>query len=252
MNDNPIDVSYKDVNKKYYTIDEVSNILKIDQSKIVFYFEKLNDFLNITSVGMYQLFDDNDIQNLEIVKNLDKEKRMNMKEIREYLDKNKPEVLLKKESNNKLDQSVLNIFQTFASALMEQNTKIDIMHKNNLHLVESINNIAKYQQKIEKELQEQKEINQKYQLEHNEDNKNIVQELNTIKREVAITKDIDKKIELYEQQIQEKFEDMNNKLIERDVKIVEDLSKKLEQRKKESEEQSQNQGFFSKLFNKKK
>jgi DNA-binding transcriptional MerR regulator len=243
VNDNPIDVSYKDVNKKYYTIDEVSNILKIDQSKIVFYFEKLNDFLNITSVGMYQLFDDKDIQNLEIVKNLDKEKHMTMKEIREYLENNKPEVMLKKESNNKVDQSVLNIFQTFANALMEQNAKIDIMYKNNLQLV-------KYQQKMEKELQEQKNMNQKYYKEYKEDNEKLVQELNTIQKEVAITKEIDKKIELYEQQIDEKFEEMNNKIIERDAKIVEDLSKKLLERKKEAEEKSQEQpkSFIERLF----
>jgi DNA-binding transcriptional MerR regulator len=248
MSDNPIDVSFEDVNKKYYTIDEVSNILSIDQSKIIFYFEKLNDFLNITSVGMYQLFNGDDIENLKIIRNLEKDKNMTIKEIKDYLILNKQEVILKKENNNKLDKSVLNIFQTFANALMEQNAKIDTMHKTNLQLVESLNSLIKNQNIMQKELEEQKEINSEQLKEHKESNKKMIEQMNNVQKELAISKETNKKLE---ENIQNNFENINKKL-EKDVKLVEDLSQRLQERKKEAEEQNQSQGFLSKFFNKKK
>lgn len=248
MSDNPIDVSYKDINKKYYTIDEVSNILQVDQSKIVFYFEKLNDFLNIASVGMYQLFDDKDIENLKIIHKLEEEKHMSLKEIRIYLNSNKQEIIIKKEPNNKIDQSVLNIFQTFANALMDQNSKIDTLYNTNIQLVESMKNLSEHQVKIENELIEQRNLNQEQSKEHIENIAKLSTQLNEVKEELAITKEINEKIEKHGQQIQENFDEMNNKSKERDIKIVEDLYKKLEDRRKESEEHIKPKSFIEKVL----
>lgn len=266
MNNKTVDVSYEDINKKYYTIDEVSKILNIDQSKIIFYFEKLNDFLNITSVGMYQLFDDTDVKNLKNIKDLEQKNNMNMKQIRNVLIQNKQEILLEKESNNKVDQSVLSIFQTFANALMEQNIKIDEMHKNNIKLVEAINILSNNQENIKQELKGQKEINQelldKYKINSNEQSI----QLNSIQKELSVTKEENKKVsqKLDEQDknTQSNFNKINKK-IDEDIILVKNLREKTENNKFKAQEKEieelkkqlknqQKQSFISKIFHKSK
>lgn len=255
MSKDPIDVSYKDINKKYYTIDEVSNILEIDQSKIIFYFEKLNDYLNITSVGMYQLFDDQDIQNLKTIKDLEIKNNLTVREIRDFLQNNKQEIILEKESNNKLDQSVLNIFQQFANAMIEQNLKINEIQKTNIELVNMISDLSKNQEMLQKELQEQKELNQKQLDEYNENNKELNRQLDSAKNEIAT--DIGSKLNQYQKQMNNNFDGMSNKIINENKKELEELKKDIkyishEEIKKLSEEKNQYQGFFERIFSKKK
>jgi DNA-binding transcriptional MerR regulator len=250
MRKDPIDVSYKDINKKYYTIDEVSNILEIDQSKIIFYFEKLNDYLNITSVGMYQLFDDQDIQNLKRIRDLESKNNLTVREIRDFLQNNKQEIILEKESNNKLDQSVLNIFQQFAKAIMEQNLKIDEMQKTNIKLVNVISELSKTQDMMQQELQEQKELNQKQLAEYDKNNKELNNQLDLTKKEIAT--DIESKLS----QINDNFDDISIKIINENKKEMEDLKKDIkyisqEEIKRFSEEQSQPKSFLEKIFGKK-
>jgi DNA-binding transcriptional MerR regulator len=250
MRKDPIDVSYKDINKKYYTIDEVSNILEIDQSKIIFYFEKLNDYLNITSVGMYQLFDDQDIQNLKRIRDLESKNNLTVREIRDFLQNNKQEIILEKESNNKLDQSVLNIFQQFAKAIMEQNLKIDEMQKTNIKLVNVISELSKTQDMMQQELQEQKELNQKQLAEYDKNNKELNNQLDLTKKEIAI--DVESKLS----QINDNFDDISIKIINENKKEMEDLKKDIkyisqEEIKRFSEEQSQPKSFLEKIFGKK-
>jgi len=253
MNDKPIDVHYEDVNKKYYTIDEVSNVLEIDQSKIIFYFEKLNDFLNITSVGMYQLFDNTDIKNLQIIRDLELDKRMTIKDIKEYLSLTKQEILLKKESNNAVDKSILNVFQNFANALMEQNTKIDMMYKNNIHIVKSINILTKSQQQIEKDLQEQRVINKTQAEQFNSCNKQLSQQLSDVQQELSLTKEANQKqLESQSQQLQTNLDNMSNKIIEENTKA---LSESVNEFKCITLEQLKNQqpkSFIDRIFHLKK
>lgn len=198
--DNPIDISFEDINKNYYTIDQVSKILDLDQSNIIFYFEKLNDFLDIKSIGMYQLFDDMDIKNLEIIKNLDINKNMSIKQIKEYLKNNRQEIILQKEENNKLAMSPIDIFSTFVNILNEQNTKINLIYEENKQLVNKINDLNKNQEYIIQQLEEQEKINE--------------QLLSRDEREIAITKkmsEIDDNLRNLMNSTKREFEESNQK-----------------------------------------
>jgi DNA-binding transcriptional MerR regulator len=255
MDDKMIDVHYEDINKKYYTIDEVANILKIEQSSIFFYFEKLNDFLNIKSVGIYQLFDDTDVKNLKRIRDLEINQNMSIKEIKKYLSQNKQEILLEKESNTQVDKSVLNIFQQFANALMEQNRKIDEVNKTNVKLIDIIDNLSINQEKLQLELREQKELNQRQLDEYNKNNKELNEQLDSTKNEIAT--DIESKLNQYQKQMNNNFNGMSSKIINENKKELEELKKDIkyishEEIKKISEEKKQHQGFFERMFSKKK
>jgi len=132
-NINIVDVDFEE--NKYHTLEDVARITNLNEAKISFYCTKLKDFLNIQSIGMYQIFSDVDIDNLNKIKKLEADNNMSIKEIEEYLKKNKQEVLLKKE-NNQIDVSVLEIF---ANILKMQNEKIDQIININQQLVEIIN-----------------------------------------------------------------------------------------------------------------
>jgi DNA-binding transcriptional MerR regulator len=243
MNHKSIDVNYEDVSKKYYTIDEVSNILNIEQSTIAFYFEKLNDFLNITSVGMYQLFDDIDIKNLKKIKDLEQNQNMSMQEIKKHLLKNKQEVILEKESNTQVDKSVLNIFQQFANALMEQNIKIDEMNKTNVKLVNIISNLSENQKKMQQELKEQKELNQKQLDEYDKNSKKLDKQLESVKKEIGT--DIESKLNNQNKEFNNGLNNMSNKIIEDNNKTMDEFKYlTLEQIKTQKE----TKGFFNRLF----
>jgi hypothetical protein len=136
---------------------------------------------------MYQLFDDIDIKNLKNINNLYSNQNMSIKQIRKHLLENKQEVLFTKESNSQVDKSVLNIFQQFANALMEQNRKIDQMNETNVQLVKTIYTLSKNQENIINNMKEQEsksDINVKNQSE----------QLIAIKKELALSKEDNKKI----------------------------------------------------------
>lgn len=259
MSDKSIDVNFEDINKKYYTIEEVSKILNIDQSTVAFYFEKLNDFLNITSVGMYQLFDDIDIKNLKIIKDLERNQNMSMKEIRNHLLKNKQEVMLEKESNTQIDKSVLNIFQQFANALIEQNMKIDKMHKTNTQLVEALKILSQNQESIQKELQLQKEINRELLEKYESDKEEQSVRFDSIKNDIAITKEINQKLDEQKNNIEISFKDMSEKVISENKKELKSLKEDIKYINQEElekyKEKNQSKGLLNnlgKIFNKKK
>ncbi|WP_252241644.1 MerR family transcriptional regulator [Clostridium sp. ZBS18] len=248
---------------KYYTIDEVANILNLDESRIIFYFEKLNEFLNITSIGMYQLFDNTDIKNLKKIKDLDENQNMNIKEIRSFLKNNKQEVLLQRKEEKSIDVSVLKIFETFAKAMISQNNKIDILLDNNSLIINNLNNSLTTQKQvkesmssIENKLQQQQQSNIK-----------LTEQLEEMKKELALTKKLNDKLE---KNIETKITEQTNKIqeviINNDVieeiketkrlaKQSNDLALKMINKKEEIEknkEQEEKQGFLSKIFTRKK
>lgn len=132
-NEHVVDVEFED--DKYYTLEDVAKITNLTEAKISFYCTKLNNFLNIQSIGMYQIFSATDIDNLNKIKDLEIQKNMSISEIEKYLKANKQEVLLKKE-DNKIDMSFLDFF---AKILEIQNKKIDQMVDINQQLIEVLN-----------------------------------------------------------------------------------------------------------------
>src|SRR3712207_5098217 len=90
---NIIDIDYTEVNsstkEEYLTIDEVSKLLKVEEFKIIYWCNKFNDILKIQSIGMYSIFSHTDIDNLKTIKYLDLDKKMNTRQIRDYIVNNK-------------------------------------------------------------------------------------------------------------------------------------------------------------------
>lgn len=246
-------------NNKYYTIDEVAKILNLDDSRIIFYFEKLNEFLNITSIGMYQLFDDIDIENLKKIKDLDENHNMNIKEIRNFLKNNKQEVLLERKEEKSIDVSVLKIFETFAKAMISQNNKIDMLLDNNSIIIDNLNNSLTTQKQVKKSMST---IESQLQLQK-EDNIKLTEQLSEMKKELALTKETSEKLgkniktQIMEQtnEIQKNLEKIATCQENRDIEISNNYKELLKQRKEEIEknkEQEEKQGFLSKIFNRKK
>lgn len=133
-NKNVIDVEFEE--NQYYTLEDVVNITKLSEAKISFYCSKLKDFLNIQSIGMYQVFTSIDIENLNKIKRLENDEGLNIGQIKERLRKGSQEILLKKD-NDKIDVS---FFQVLEKILRAQDEKIDQMINVNKQLIEALNN----------------------------------------------------------------------------------------------------------------
>lgn len=182
-NDNIVDVDFEE--NKYYTLEDVARITNLNEAKISFYCAKLKDFLNIQSIGMYQIFSDVDIDNLNKIKKLEVEENMTIREISEYLKNNKQEVLLKKD-NEKIDMSAL---QIFAHILEVQNEKIDRVIKSNQELIETIkNNTSSNQLLLDNSTAMKKDIS-----------KNIEEQIN------SINLNLDSKMESFVNNIKEEL-----------------------------------------------
>ena len=131
--ENIIDVEFEA--DKYYTLDDVVKITGLSEAKITFYCSKLKEFLNIQSIGMYQIFSATDIDNLNRIKDLELQRGMTLAEIKKHLKSGGQEVLSKKEED-KIDVSFL---EFFARILEAQDSKIDQMISVNKQLIEVIN-----------------------------------------------------------------------------------------------------------------
>lgn len=131
---NIIDVDFEE--NQYYTLEDVVNITGLSEAKISFYCSKLKDFLNIQSIGMYQVFSSIDIQNLSKIKRLENEEGLNIGQIKDRLRKGSQEILLKKD-NDKID---ISFFQVLEKILKAQDDKIDQVININKQLIEALNN----------------------------------------------------------------------------------------------------------------
>lgn len=174
-----IDVHYKDLNNKYYTIDEIEEILELDQSKILYYCKKLSKYLDVATVDMFHVFNNIDIENLRRIKHLDIDENMSMKEIEEYLLSHQQEIIIRKDENTSIDKSFLNIL---AGVFAEQNRKIDMVLENNSKMIDI----------IEKLLAKQDQINET---------------LNSISNEVAVTRDTNEKIDKLRESMEHRKEE---------------------------------------------
>lgn len=128
MDDNIIDVN---IENKFYTIEEVAKITDIDAFKISFYSEKLGDILKINKVGMYQVFDNIDVSNINRIKSLEEEGK-SISQIRDYLINSKNEVLLER----KVEPTEKDFLDFFVEIIHRQNLKIDEVIKANNDMVE--------------------------------------------------------------------------------------------------------------------
>lgn len=188
----PIDVNYEELDK-IYTIDEVAKAINVDQSRISFYYEKLNDFLKIQSVGAFQLFNETDIDNLRRIKHLDEDLDMNMTEIRKYLNINKQDILIERKVENTISVDNFgtllgNLFSTINTQNHQINTIVNViseLNDNVKKMSDQQNNMQSQLDAINSEMAATKElsdISDKYRLLLQERNVTSQEQKNIFKR----------------------------------------------------------------------
>lgn len=188
----PIDVNYEELDK-IYTIDEVAKAINVDQSRISFYYEKLNDFLKIQSVGAFQLFNETDIDNLRRIKHLDEDLDMNMTEIRKYLSINKQDILIERKVENTISVDNFgtllgNLFSTINTQNHQINTIVNViseLNDNVKKMSDQQNNMQSQLDAINSEMAATKElsdISDKYRLLLQERNVTSQEQKNIFKR----------------------------------------------------------------------
>lgn len=258
MNDKVIiDTNFTEVNtsstKKYSTIEEVSQFLSIDVPTIIFWCNKFNHILNIQSIGMYQIFNENDIKNLKTIKKLLTEDNMSINEAKQFLNHNKEIIIAKKE----IEVPEASLLTVIAKILKGQNEKIETLldanenlFKINQELASSQKNIKDTMIKFQKEvcltIENQTAIIKQSQLQETEkismQEQKYQNEIKGLREEISkLNKTMIAKIDLIEQEATKK----DNEMIDMNRQHMEERRKLQEQLEKEK-----SKGFFSKLFGK--
>lgn len=223
-NENIVDVNYEDSESKYHTLDDVVKETGLSEDKISFYCVKLNDFLNIQSLGMYQIFSSTDIDNLNRIKNLEINKGLNIAQIKQHLIDNKQEILLKKE-DEKIDVSFLDFF---AKILDVQDKKIDQMISINKQLIDTIN-------------------------ENNKSNAILLSNSNEIQEQIKdmVADSIDKGLSEIDNKLDKFIDDVKEELKpkDRDIELMDKLHKILEDKQNKQNEVTEKKSWFARLFN---
>ena len=222
MKERVFDVNYTEVNnssnKKYSTIEEVSSLLSVEAPTIVFWCNKFNYMLNIQSIGMYQIFSENDIKNLKTIKKLNIDDNMNISEIKLYLNQNKGVIITKKE----IEVPEVSLLTVIAKILTSQNDKIE-------SLLEANNQMMKNQEIFTKQiLESQKQLHSEI-----ENKPNNSEEINSLKNEITkLNETVNDKMELMEKEATKRLNDggviikQNMELRREKQKLIEESQKK--------------------------
>lgn len=202
----------------YYNTMQVSKIIDENDSTIRYWSKVFQPILNIKISNKMKRYTKDDIDKLKFIKHLIRNDGLTLKQVEEYCSsKGFDEKQGSVDINNPL------AVKTFISGLTDEMDK---------KFIEIQNSVIKQQQMMIDSL---KEIIVSNNIELKNDIVKTVDEVvsdkmdgyfDSLQQEIAVTKDLNSKMD--------------------------NLKQLMEERKKESEEQEQNQGFFGKLFNKKK
>lgn len=253
MSDKPIEVNFEDLDNKYYTLDEVSNILDLDQSKIIFYYEKLNDFLDISSIGVYQLFTTKDIENLKRIKHLDIDMNMSMGEIKKYLKTSQQEILVAKDStSNQLDKNlVFNTFNSLIQTISEQNNKLQSIEQSQCELMNLVLDLKNLKKEISIDiidsLNEKSQKNKDESFKAIEETKDLI--INSIESNLTQINKQTKLLERQNKEYRDELEISKNKEIEELKRKLKEKEDEIKKREIELENEK-NKSILSKLFKK--
>jgi hypothetical protein len=129
---NIIDVDFIDTGtseSNYYTIDDISKLLDEEIKIINYWCVKLDDILNINTIGRDKIFSETDLNNLKQVKHLIREKKMDTDQVKKYL--NRPETKVIKRDNNQIPMNMINtianvIAMQVSNSIAESNKEICI------------------------------------------------------------------------------------------------------------------------------
>jgi|SRR3712207_688209 len=264
---NIIDIDYTEVNsstkEEYLTIDEVSKLLKVEEFKIIYWCNKFNDILKIQSIGMYSIFSHTDIDNLKTIKYLDLDKKMNTRQIRDYIVNNKSNDIIIKKDNSELTN--VSLVQIMTKIINLQNQQICDIKKSNDEILKTNKQLIKmqeefkngfmefYTQVIKNKQKENSLIHEQLSTALNAHSEALEQTKVELKDYISAT--IEDKLEAnisnLKAHIDATTENTNkqiHQIYDKDVELVNDLKKHMEERKQQNEEQNNKKGFFGKLF----
>lgn len=224
MDEKIVDADWLELDdRQYFTIEEATKILQVEISQIIFWCNKFENLLKIKSIGMFQIFNKEDIRNLETIKDLNVTKGLNTKEILEFLGQHSTALVIKKE--NELENSIFNFFANIVST---QNDKID-------GLIQSQNQFI---QMVSKMYSDNSFANNK--LLENQDSQN-----NYIKV-------LESKLDNLSEIAIEKLDMIEHEFQKRDVEKITNEKQNMETRRilYEINEKEKKKGFLKKLFKK--
>ena len=273
VNNKVIDPSYTEISssteQEYLTIDEIAKILEVEEYQIIYWCNKFNDILNIQSIGMYSIFNNIDINNLKTIKHLEIDKKMNSRQIREYiLKQNQQYGIVTKRKKQELSNA--SIVSVLAKVINLQNQQITEIKQSNTQILQDNKKLIDMQQEFKSSFLDF--CNQLMQSK-NKDSANIQESIQQAKTNLqdyiatTVVEEINKKVstsidkqlsintETIQSTIQQSQEQLsntiNNQLKSRDVELTNNLKHILEERKQQAlQEQTKPKGFFAKLFRK--
>jgi DNA-binding transcriptional MerR regulator len=236
-------IQHKNINKEplYYTRVQVASILKVKESTVSYWSKEFQPLLKLKIINMTRKYTKQDIQNLMFIQKLLKEDGLTIQQAFDYCSE--------KGFNNEkglIDQQNPLAIQTFISAMT----------------VEFDKKVAEMQDNIIKKHYEMKESLEKIVLKNNEKLKKemcltldetVTEKMNEFKDDnIKSTNELKK-------QMVNIFDELDRKSEERDLKLVEKLrddikDAKIKALELEIEElkSNQHQGFFERMFSKKK
>lgn len=261
---NPIDVDYIEIDdREYFTIEEVAQKMDIEIGQIIYWCNKFDDILKINSIGQFKIFSKEDLRNLTTIKELNVDKEMSIREIREYFNSHTTAIVVKKEKE--LDTSIFNFF---SNIIETQNKKIDQLLETQNKALKVFSHICneialdstEKNKLLNKIIDEQKQQRQTLDT-HQSNLKDYVTTTITESTE-SINNSIDEKLESKLESFTHNISSEMRSYLEekqkdqeiRDLELVDTLNSRLEQQRNKylrELEQQNNKSFLQKLFGKK-
>jgi hypothetical protein len=228
------DVEFKEIPKDeecMVTAVKIGEIINEPASRVRKWAEYHEDNLYIKKVNGRFAYTQKSIDQFKFIKELKQEKNMTHEQIRQHM--NKHGMQYSQYDGGLIDPKDPFGYEALSSAISQKTEKqlkeflvnfVQYQEKNNKELVKAVT--IEVEQTVQEQLEDSMSGIQKELESQREENKKLSEQLNSIQKEIAVTQDLNLKMD--------------------NLKIL------MEQRKKESEEQPQHQGFFEKLFGKKK
>jgi DNA-binding transcriptional MerR regulator len=231
MDEKVIDVDFSEVdNRDYFTIEETSEKLDIEIGQLIYWCNKFDYLLKINSIGQFKIFSKEDIRNLITIKELNIDKQMSIREIKEYLNQNTSAIAIRKDKE--LDLSIFNFFQNIINT---QNDKLDAQNQ-------KIEQLMEFQTK---QLKLFSQIYNEIAIGDNEKNRTANKILENQKEQSDHVKNLENQIIDLKTAIE-----TNSK--ERDIELSNNLKKILEHHHDQQEQKQNKKGLLGIFFRDKK
>lgn len=238
-----VDIDYEEISEKqingkplYYSTKQVAEILQEPTSRIRYWCDCFDVFLNIQRSGQNRQFTEQDIEKLKYIRKLLKKDGLTINQVKEYC--SEKDVTMLQEQVKSQDPIAL---QALATAIMtEMETRIQLIQKKIIEdiTIEVTKNIS---EKITQSISAELNIQKQYLDNTKKDMKDYIS--------VTVEDKFNKNIDHLKTHINVTTQDLCKQMKDDDINLVNNLKKHMEERRQQIEDQNK-KGFFSKLFKK--